>query len=80
MKYGHFGPFSLEYLLWDDTGEEFAMKFVHLLLLGDGDWNPCFFFFCIIIYVEWIMDSVGLLFLFNVGLLFVCIMDIELRK
>ena len=26
------------------------------------------------------MDSVGLLFFFNVGLLFVCIMDIELRK
>ena len=37
-------------------------------------------FFFIIIYVEWIMDSVGLLFFFNVGLLFVCIMDIELRK
>ena len=44
MKCRHFGPFSLEYLLWDDTREDFAMKFVHRLLLGDGIGIRVFFF------------------------------------
>lgn len=62
MKYGHFGPCSLEYLLWDDIGQDLIMKFVvctsFVVMRGRLEF-VFFFFFSTIMYAKWIMDYVA---------------------
>ena len=45
MKYGHIGPCSLEYLLWDDIGEDLAMKFIYIVCCYEMEIGICVFFY-----------------------------------
>lgn len=45
MKYGHIGPCSLEYLLWDDIGEDLAMKFIYIVCCYEMEIGIFVFFY-----------------------------------